>query len=118
MRRASAGLRHLSLKTNALEKTVRFYTDVLGLEVAFRVRPKRVFLRWPGQDDLLDFVASKGKIHPTGGLDHFGISVSRADLKRVERRLKENRVKIEGRRGRSSIYFRDPNRYWVEFYCD
>jgi catechol 2,3-dioxygenase-like lactoylglutathione lyase family enzyme len=114
----SVGLRHLSLKTNALEKTVRFYTDVLGLEVAFRVPPKRVFLRWPNQDDLLDFVLSKAKIQPTQGLDHFGLRVSPVRLKTIESRLKQNRVKIEGRRGRSSIYFRDPNGYYVEFYCD
>ena len=41
MRRATVGLRHLSLKTNALDKTVRFYTEILGLEVAFRVTPRR-----------------------------------------------------------------------------
>jgi catechol 2,3-dioxygenase-like lactoylglutathione lyase family enzyme len=118
MRRASVGLRHLSLKTNALDKTVRFYTEVLGLEVAFRVPPRRVFLRWPGQDDLLDFVSSRAKIKPTQGLDHFGLRVSQARLKTIEKKLKLNRVKIEGRRGRSSIYFRDPNGYYVEFYCD
>ena len=39
------GLRHISLKTRDLEKTERFYIDVLGLEVAFRSPPKRVFLR-------------------------------------------------------------------------
>jgi catechol 2,3-dioxygenase-like lactoylglutathione lyase family enzyme len=118
MRRATVGLRHLSLKTSSLDKTMRFYTEVLGLEVAFRVPPKRVFLRWPGQDDLLDFVASKGKIQPTQGLDHFGLRVSPARLKTIENRLKQNHVKIEGRRGRNSIYFRDPNGYYVEFYCD
>ena len=118
MRRHTVGLRHLSLKTTALEDTVRFYTEVLGLEVAFRVPPKRVFLRWPGADDLLDFVSSKGKIQPTQGLDHFGIRVSQARIKAVENKLKQGRVKIEGRRGRSSIYFRDPNGYRVEFYCD
>lgn len=118
MKRTSMGLRHLSLKTNALDKTVGFYTEVLGLEVAFRVPPKRVFLRWPGQDDLLDFVSSKAKIKPNQGLDHFGLRVSPARLKAVEKKLKLNHVKIEGRRGRNSIYFRDPNGYCVEFYCD
>ena len=118
MRRGSVGLRHLSLKTSALESTVRFYTEVLGLEVAFRVPPKRVFLRWPGQDDLLDFVAAKGKIKPDQGLDHFGLKVSKASLKAVEKKLKNHHVKIAGRRGQKSIYFRDPNGYRVEFYCD
>ena len=114
----NTGLRHLSLKTGDLEGTERFYTEVLGLEVAHRSPPKRVFLRWPKQDDLLDFVKSNEEIKPTGGLDHFGFRVSRGVLKQVEKRLRENGVEIEGQRGNKSIYFRDPNGYWVEFYCD
>ena len=114
----NTGLRHLSLKTRDLEKTEQFYTEVLGLEVAFRHPPKRIFLRWPKQDDLLDFVKSRGKIRTTQGLDHFGFSVSRAVMNRLKIRLKKNTVKIEGQRGDRSIYFRDPNGYSVEFYCD
>ena len=112
------GLRHLSLKTHDLKKTERFYTEVLGLRVAFRSPPNMTFLRWPKEDDLLGFVKTRGKISPDRGLDHFGFRVSRATLKEVEKKLKENEVEIEGRRGRSAIYFRDPNRYWVEVYCD
>jgi len=113
-----SGLRHLSLRTRDLNKTEHFYTEILGLKVAFRVPPKRVFLSTPGGHDLLDFVKSAGNISPTQGLDHFGFKVSKASLKKIEKALKENRVKIEGRRGKSSIYFRDPNGYLVEFYCD
>lgn len=112
------GLHHISLKTRDLEKTEHFYTDVLGLKVAFRVPPKRVFLSSPGATDLLDFVKSNRKISPAQGLDHFGFKVSKASLKQIKKRLKENRVKIEGHRGQESVYFRDPNGYWVEFYCD
>ena len=106
------------LKTRDLKKTGSFYTEVLGLKIAFRVPPKNIFLCTPNGDDLLHFVKSGGKINPTQALDHFGFKVSRANLKSVEKRLKKNRVRIEGRRGRSSIYFRDPNGYCVEFYCD
>ena len=86
--------------------------------MAFRVPPKRIFLCTPNGDDLLDFVKSNEKFGPTQGLDHFGFKVSRANLKSIENRLKKNQVRIEGRRGRGSIYFRDPNGYLVEFYCD
>lgn len=34
-------LRHISLKSRNLKKTASFYTEVLGLKVAFRVPPKR-----------------------------------------------------------------------------
>lgn len=115
---AQTGLRHISLRTRDLKKTESFYTRVLGLEVAFRVPPKRIFLCSPGNDDLLDFVKTGGKLGSLQGLDHFGFKVSQAMLKKIEKRLKENQVEIEGRRGRSSVYFRDPNGYCVEFYCD
>ena len=112
------GLRHLSLKSRDLKKTERFYTEVLGLRVAFRSPPNMTFLRWPKEDDLLGFVKTRGKVSPGCGLDHFGFKVSRTTLKEVEKKLKENEVEIEGRRGRNAIYFRDPNRHWVEVYCD
>ncbi|MCH8055101.1 MAG: VOC family protein [Deltaproteobacteria bacterium] len=53
---------------------------------------------------------------PNTGLRH--ISLKTRDLKKTEKKLKENRVEIEGRRGRNAIYFSDPNGYCVEFYCD
>jgi catechol 2,3-dioxygenase-like lactoylglutathione lyase family enzyme len=112
------GLRHISLKTRDLKKTERFYTEVLGLEVAFRAPPKRIFFRSPKSDDLLDFVKSTTGARPSQGLDHFGFQVSKRSLKKLEARLKEHKVEIEGRRGEESVYFRDPNGYWVEFYCD
>ncbi len=112
------GLRHLSLKTRDLKKTERFYTETLGLKIAYRYPPGMIFLRWPKENDLLGFVKTRGRISPTRGLDHFGFKVSKAVLKEVEKRLKKGGVEIEGRRGRSAIYFRDPNRYRVEVYCD
>ncbi|MEE9548891.1 MAG: VOC family protein [Candidatus Binatia bacterium] len=47
------GLRHLSLKTRDLKKTERFYTEILGLKIAYRYPPGMIFLRWPKGDDLL-----------------------------------------------------------------
>ena len=112
------GLRHLSLKTGDLEKTIQFYTEVLGLKIAFRVPPKRVFLKTGDEDDLLDFVKTTEKIPASHGLDHLGFRVTSKSLKQIEKRLNEHHVKIEGRRGKSNLYFRDPNGYVVEFYCD
>lgn len=112
------GLRHLSLKTHDLKATERFYTDVLGLEVAFRHRDM-VFLRTPGQQDLLDFCRVARRFDPeVGGLDHFGLHVDRRRFGAVRERLREAGVGITGRRGRWGIYFKDPNGYSVELYAD
>jgi catechol-2,3-dioxygenase len=113
-----AGLRHIALRSRDLKKTERFYTEVLGLKVAFRVSRNMIFLSSPRGNDLLNFIKSDEKTRSHQGLHHFGFKVSKADLKGLEKKLKENSVEIEGRRDRSSIYVRDPNGYMVELYCD
>lgn len=115
---AAGGLRHIALKTRDLKNTERFYTEVLGLKIAFRVPPNMIFLRSPRGSDLLNFIKSNDKTSSHQGLDHFGFKVSKNYLARLEKKLMQNGVEIEGRRGQSSIYFRDPNGYCIEYYCD
>jgi catechol 2,3-dioxygenase-like lactoylglutathione lyase family enzyme len=112
------GLRHLALTTTDLEKSARFYIDVLGLERAFS-HPGMIFLRTPGGDDLLNFVESKAPVDPkASGLDHFGLHFTRPQWKRVAPALERAGVSVRGRRGRSAVYIEDPNGYTVELYVD
>lgn len=112
------GLRHLSLKTADLKATERFYTDVLGMEVAFRHRGM-VFLRTPGSQDLLDFCQVSAPFDPeAGGLDHFGIHVDRRRFRAMLARLEKAGVRPTGRRGRWAVYVKDPSGYSVEVYAD
>ncbi|MBI2155160.1 MAG: VOC family protein [Candidatus Rokubacteria bacterium] len=112
------GLQHLSLKTRDLKATERFYTEVLGLRVAFRHRGM-VFLESPGEEDVLDFCQVSRAFDPrAGGLDHFGLHVERRRFGALRERVKAARVKIVGRRGRWAFYFKDPNGYMVELYAD
>jgi len=116
---ASHGLLHIALLTRDLKKTEQFYTDVLGLKVAFRVPPNMLFLRSPGSQDLLNFVRTKKRITPNSqALQHFGFKTTITGLRRLEKRLQENRIDIDGRRGKHAIYFSDPNGYSIEYYCD
>ena len=115
---ASSGLHHIALQTRDLKMTEKFYTEVLGLKVAFRVPPNMLFLRSPGSQDLLNFVKSKGKPPRSGGLDHFGFKTTPSALRRLETKLNENGVAIAGRRGDHAIYIQDPNGYSIEYYCD
>lgn len=111
-------LRHLALKTRDLAGAERFYTEVLGMEVAFRHRGM-VFLRTPGADDLLNLVHTRRAFDPgAGGLDHFGLHVDRATFRSLPARLRRAGVRITGRRGRWSIYVKDPSGYTVELYAD
>ena len=115
---ANHGLLHIALLTRDLKKTERFYTEVLGLKVAFRVPPNMVFLRSPKSQDLLNFVGTKKRISPHDTLQHFGFKTTKAGLASLEKKLKENAIEIAGRRGKHAIYFRDPNGYTIEYYCD
>ena len=115
---ANHGLLHIALLTRDLKKTEQFYTKILGLKVAFRVPPNMVFLRSPGSQDLLNFVGTKKRISPNDALEHFGFKTTPAGLAQLQKKLKENEIEIEGKRGKSAVYFRDPNGYSLEYYCD
>ena len=115
---AQKGLSHIALKTRDLKKTEAFYTGVLGFKVAFRHPPNMLFLTTPGSGDLINFVKSAKKSSGPQGLEHIGFKVTAGGLNRVEKTLKENRIEIEGRRGKDAIYFSDPNGYQIEYYCD
>jgi catechol 2,3-dioxygenase-like lactoylglutathione lyase family enzyme len=112
------GLSHVALRTHDMKETERFYTEVLGLKVAFRVDPDMIFLRTPGSRDLLNFIESTKRISGIQALDHIGFKITQAELKSIKKRLKENGVKVKGRRGRKAIYFLDSNGYQIEYYCD
>ena len=75
---ANQGLLHIALLTRDLKKTERFYTEVLGLKVAFRVPPNMVFLRSPASQDLINFVGTKRRISANDALQHFGFKTTKA----------------------------------------
>ena len=117
-RSGQRGLRHLALKTRDLDATERFYTEVLGLRIAFP-HAGMLFLETPGGEDLLNFVETRRPFDPrSGGFEHFGLSVTPARLRHLRARLKEAKVPVRGRRGSTALYVRDPNGYTVELYSD
>jgi len=115
---AKRGLSHIALKTRDLKKTEDFYLKLLGLKVAFRHPPSMIFLTTPGSGDLLNFVKTSRRSSGNQGLEHIGFKVSAAALRRMERKLDEQGIAIEGRRGDSAFYITDPNGYQIEYYCD
>jgi len=114
----SRGLRHLALKTRDLERTERFYIDILGLKPAFP-HDGMLFLETPGGRDLLNFVGTRARFDPAGGgFDHFGLHCPRAEWRKVCARVKRAGVRVRGRRTGAAIYIEDPNGYTVELYGD
>jgi catechol 2,3-dioxygenase-like lactoylglutathione lyase family enzyme len=58
-----------------LERSLRFYHDVFGMQEMFRDGPKMVFLRTPGARDTITLNADPkeaGQAGRLGGVGHFG----------------------------------------------
>jgi catechol 2,3-dioxygenase-like lactoylglutathione lyase family enzyme len=66
------GLTHIHLFVADLDRSLRFYRDVFGLEEMFRDGPRMVFLRPPNSSDTITLNEMPEKAGKTGGIDHFG----------------------------------------------
>jgi lactoylglutathione lyase len=74
-------LLHTRYRVNDLEKTVRFYVDVLGLKEVRRHKSPRgselVFLKTPGSDELIEvcYFPSSGPVQVQTDLTHLAFQV-------------------------------------------
>src|SRR3982750_1890282 len=74
-------LLHTRYRVNDLEKTVRFYVDVLGLQETRRHKSPRgsepVFLKSPGSEELIEICSfpSNGPVQVQADLTHLAFQV-------------------------------------------
>ena len=119
---------HVVIKVRDLERSRKFYTDVMGLTLMMEApKLKMVFLASNGRDHheigLVEVGADapgpqKGEI----GLVHIAFRLRDEEhLRAAYRELKENQVTILSTVDHGitkSIYFRDPDGHQLEVYCD
>jgi catechol 2,3-dioxygenase len=117
------GLTHIHLVVRDLERSLRFYQGVFGMQERFRVGPKMVFLNTPGSEDLITLnedPAAARNAGVNGGVVHFGFCLS--DASELDAAIAE--VEAAGgkliRRGEhapgvSFAYVEDPDGYVIEF---
>ncbi len=78
------GLTHIHLVVRDLERSLRFYQGVFGMEERFRDGPKMVFLNTPGSEDLITLNQNTAEARlagVNGGVAHFGFRLAEsADL--------------------------------------
>ena len=76
------GLTHIHLMVRDLERSLRFYQGVFGLEERFRDGPTMVFLNTPGSLDLVTLNQDASQAHLAGvhgGVAHFGFRLASPD---------------------------------------
>ena len=119
-------LGHVVLNVSDLEASVRFYTDVLGLQISDRypdsmVPGGMVFLRFDTDHHGIALVGNAPKLERTT-LNHFAFEVGSADeVFRARAWLRKHDVPIvfEGRRRAGcqlAVEFRDPDGNNLEIY--
>lgn len=118
---------HVHLKVSDIERAVKFYTEVLGLEVQQRWGNSAAFLSAGGYHHHigLNTWESRGAAPPprrSTGLYHFAILYpNRKELARVFKRLLDHEWPIDGASDHGvseAIYLRDPDGNGIEIYCD
>src|SRR5512134_3891660 len=116
------GLTHIHLVVRDLERSLRFYQGVFGMEERFRGGPGMVFLNTPGSQDLITLNEDPAEAQlagVNGGVAHFGFRL--ADRGALDTAIAE--VEAAGgklvRRGEHSAgvpfaYVEDPDGYVIE----
>jgi catechol 2,3-dioxygenase len=122
-----ASIGHVHLKVSDLERSVKFYTEILGFEVTTRMGRSAAFLSAGGYHHHLalnTWDSEGGPPPPAGssGLYHLAILMpNRKELARSLKRLIDHTWPIDGAADHGvseSIYLRDPDQNGIEVYAD
>ncbi|WP_369251644.1 VOC family protein [Streptomyces sp. R41] len=124
---SARGVHHVALLSSDVERTVRFYQDVLGFPLTEMIENRDYkgsthFFFDLGNGNLLAFFDFPGlDLGPyaevLGGLHHLAISVDPTTWQRLRERLDAAGVEYV-QEGGSSMYFRDPDGARVELLAE
>jgi catechol 2,3-dioxygenase-like lactoylglutathione lyase family enzyme len=116
---AIKGLDHYALLSSDLERTTRFYTDVVGLEVGFR--PELTFQGvwlYAGGEPIVHIIVGKPiATRETGAVDHLALKATGnvdAALANIRSHGVEYTMRVLERTGVTQVFFRDPDGVGVE----
>jgi catechol 2,3-dioxygenase-like lactoylglutathione lyase family enzyme len=102
-----SGIDHVVLHVADLERSRRFYTDVLGFAVAHEF-PGHSFLRCGTQ--MVGIFAHDGELHPRTEMNHLALQLEAGDYEHTTAVLRTAGIEVMGRPGDDHcIYFNDPD---------
>ncbi len=120
-------LGHFVYEVSDVERTVRFWTDVMGFEETDRNEIGMVFFRCGADHHAIGLTPGKAKRRPESGaalkMQHLALEVDNVDtLFKARDYLKANNIPVvfEGRKGAGgnfALHFNDPDGYEFELYC-
>ncbi len=116
------GLTHIHLVVRDLDRSLRFYQGVFGMQEQFRDGPSMVFLNTPGSGDLITLNADPDEAREAGvhgGIAHFGFRLAEgatldAAIGEVERAGGKLLRRGEHAPGVPFAYVADPDGYVIE----
>jgi catechol 2,3-dioxygenase-like lactoylglutathione lyase family enzyme len=120
-------LGHVVYYVSDIERTVKFYTEILPLKVSDVNEQGMVFLRYGADHHTIAFAPRPGGVLPPNEylkLSHFAMEVESVEqLFKIRDWLREHDVTItfEGRKGpgaNAGVEFLDPDGYTIELYAD
>lgn len=105
----ASGVDHVVLHVNDVERSKKFYTEVLGMTV-YREDDGQVFLH-AGQQGVALFRKLGGAPFIAGqDLNHLALNVAAGTYETLKAELEQHGVPVSGRPGEDRcIYFRDPD---------
>lgn len=113
------GLNHININVSDIGRSLKFYQDAFGLEVAFWEGKKMVFLHSPGANDTITLCQAKqGDPVAGGGVSHFGFSIGKNNLDETVKQVVNAGGTLQRRGehgpGHPYAYFADPDGYVIE----
>ncbi len=105
----TTGIDHVVLWVSDLERSKRFYIDVLGMTVAHE-SDSQSFLHCGSQQIALFDATKRGMKVQSGSLQHMAFLMEPESYEETKARVEEEGCTVEGRRGDPTcIYFDDPD---------
>jgi catechol 2,3-dioxygenase-like lactoylglutathione lyase family enzyme len=116
------GLTHLAVAVTDLERTLKFYQNIFGMEVMYH-EAQMIQLTTPGSHDVLVFEKITGPTGQSGGIAHFGFRLrTPEDIDEMLERIKASGAEIvdqgEFVPGSPYVFFKDPDGYIIEVWYE